>query len=415
MLAGRSCGFWRWARAGLRWTPQLSLWARAAMSVAFAVALMAQGPMTFQYFYDDTGQLIKVVDSTGVVIEYVYDAVGNMLQVKRSNVAAGALTIFSFTPQQGGPLSTVTISGQGFSSTLTANTVRFNGVAATVLSATSTMLVVMMPATATSGPVSVSVNGQTATSATNFAALPVPVISSVTPIGAIAGTATTVTITGVNLGGSSFAFLPTFVPAAITVGTVTVNPGGTAATAAITVAASSVGKFTLVATTASGSSNGFPTTGNTFTVVIPAAASTDSDQDGLSDAQEILLGTDPFNADTDGDGWPDGLEVALGSSPLNRNSIPNLRSSGYVTSLTLSMLNNRNPGAGVPNAVQYVSGLTFSLLNRLNPSTGMAGTNQYVSSLTFSILNSRNPGIGIPNSTQYVSGLTFSLLNSLNP
>jgi len=37
----------------------------------------AQTPITFQYVYDETGQLIKAIDSTGTVIEYVYDEVGN--------------------------------------------------------------------------------------------------------------------------------------------------------------------------------------------------------------------------------------------------------------------------------------------------------------------------------------------------
>lgn len=44
--------------------------------VAFAAIASAQSPTTFQYFYDDLNQLSKVVDSTGVVVEYVYDSVG---------------------------------------------------------------------------------------------------------------------------------------------------------------------------------------------------------------------------------------------------------------------------------------------------------------------------------------------------
>lgn len=35
----------------------------------------------------------------------------------------------------------------------------------------------------------------------------------------------------------------------------------------------------------------------------------DSDGDGLTDAQELALGTDPLNPDTDGDGFSDGVEV----------------------------------------------------------------------------------------------------------
>ena len=39
----------------------------------------------------------------------------------------------------------------------------------------------------------------------------------------------------------------------------------------------------------------------------------DADNDGLTNAQEIALGTDPFNRDTDGDGYSDGDEVKAGS------------------------------------------------------------------------------------------------------
>ncbi len=44
--------------------------------------------------------------------------------------------------------------------------------------------------------------------------------------------------------------------------------------------------------------------------------STDNDKDGLTDGQELLLGTDPNNPDTDGDGIDDGTEVAMGRNPL---------------------------------------------------------------------------------------------------
>ena len=43
------------------------------------------------------------------------------------------------------------------------------------------------------------------------------------------------------------------------------------------------------------------------------APEADSDGDGLSDAEEIKLGTDPLNPDTDGDGVGDGIEVRLAS------------------------------------------------------------------------------------------------------
>lgn len=41
----------------------------------------------------------------------------------------------------------------------------------------------------------------------------------------------------------------------------------------------------------------------------------DSDQDGLTDAEEKTYGTDPRKADTDGDGYSDGAEVRSGYNP----------------------------------------------------------------------------------------------------
>jgi hypothetical protein len=42
----------------------------------------------------------------------------------------------------------------------------------------------------------------------------------------------------------------------------------------------------------------------------------DSDQDGLSNDEEKLYGTDPMKSDTDGDGYSDGVEVESGYDPL---------------------------------------------------------------------------------------------------
>jgi hypothetical protein len=47
------------------------------------------------------------------------------------------------------------------------------------------------------------------------------------------------------------------------------------------------------------------------------SATDDPDNDGLSNFDEYLNGTNPFNPDTDGDGVSDGAEVAQGSDPKN--------------------------------------------------------------------------------------------------
>jgi hypothetical protein len=54
--------------------------AATGLILALAGSLFAQHPVTFQYIYDDLGQIARVVDSTGVVIDCEYDPVGNAVR-----------------------------------------------------------------------------------------------------------------------------------------------------------------------------------------------------------------------------------------------------------------------------------------------------------------------------------------------
>jgi hypothetical protein len=71
--------------------------------------------------------------------------------------------------------NTITITGAGFSTTPTENIVKINGVQASVISSTSTSITVVIPASATSGLITVEVQGNTAESPVDFS-----VITSVT-------------------------------------------------------------------------------------------------------------------------------------------------------------------------------------------------------------------------------------------
>src|SRR5690606_28222793 len=51
--------------------------------------------------------------------------------------------------------------------------------------------------------------------------------------------------------------------------------------------------------------------------VLAADSSEDSDGDGLGDAAEAVVGTDPDDPDTDGDGITDGAELDQGTDPLD--------------------------------------------------------------------------------------------------
>jgi hypothetical protein len=113
---------------------------------------------------------VKVIDQDGNVAEYVYDDVGNTLEIRRSTLTG--LAIFDFTPRQGPVGMTVTVQGRGFSTVPAQNAVDFNGASAPVLSATSTSLAVAVPPGTTTGPLRAMVGGDTAISDRNFTVHP---------------------------------------------------------------------------------------------------------------------------------------------------------------------------------------------------------------------------------------------------
>jgi uncharacterized protein (TIGR03437 family) len=89
-----------------------------------------------------------------------------------------AVVISSFTPQQARHGETVTITGKNFSGNPANNSVTFNGMAATIISATPTLITATVPKNLQcSGKVRVTVAGKTTESATVFAYLPTAEVS----------------------------------------------------------------------------------------------------------------------------------------------------------------------------------------------------------------------------------------------
>ncbi|HYH16063.1 MAG TPA: IPT/TIG domain-containing protein, partial [Flavisolibacter sp.] len=76
--------------------------------------------------------------------------------------------ITSFTPTEGPVGAAVEIRGANFSTDPSKVSVSFNGKVAEVVSSTASAITTKVPANATSGKVSVTVNGKTATSASDF-------------------------------------------------------------------------------------------------------------------------------------------------------------------------------------------------------------------------------------------------------
>jgi eukaryotic-like serine/threonine-protein kinase len=83
-----------------------------------------------------------------------------------------------------------------------------------------------------------------------------------------------------------------------------------------------------------------------------AQAKGDDDGDGLSNARELALGTDPNNPDTDGDGLSDGDEVnRYGTNPLMRDTDGDNLSDGEEVSLGLNPQNPDTDGDGLMDNV----------------------------------------------------------------
>jgi len=119
------------------------------------------------YFYDESGRLIGASDSQGNTAGYSYDSAGNVLSISVN--PSSQVSILGFDPIHGPVGTPVTISGTGFSSTASQDTVTFNGTTASVTSASSNQLVVTVPSGATTGVIRVVTPSGTATSSTSFA------------------------------------------------------------------------------------------------------------------------------------------------------------------------------------------------------------------------------------------------------
>jgi large repetitive protein len=165
-------------------------------NIATVTTLVASISSSVTYGYDALGRLVQAnVAALNIVENYAYDSAGNITSVSSS--PAATLAVSNLSSPQGAAGSTVTIFGSGFSTTPSSNTVQFNGMAATVISATSTQLVVSVPTNATNGFVTVKTGSTTVSSTTAFAVTAsagAPTIASFTPPIAITGG--TVTLTG---------------------------------------------------------------------------------------------------------------------------------------------------------------------------------------------------------------------------
>lgn len=156
-----------------------------------------------QYFYDELGRLVGVVDGSGNAAVYNYDEVGNLLSIQRFGSSGGGMGIFIVAPASSLVNKPVEIRGVGFTTPPSNNQVRFNGTTANVVSASDSSIVATVPAAATTGPVTVTNGNGTATSPQAFTVLVPPIITSIDPPKTAQGVTTRLNIAGFNLKTAS--------------------------------------------------------------------------------------------------------------------------------------------------------------------------------------------------------------------
>ena len=118
---------------------------------------------------------------------------------KKDQTVKPPLTISSFLPASGLGGTLVTIYGKGFGDDTLTNIVTFNGLKATIFEVTDTSLVVVAPASGTTGPVVVTAGGRNVTAGTYTYQL--LSLHSASPLNGPAGT--NVVITGAGLSGKT--------------------------------------------------------------------------------------------------------------------------------------------------------------------------------------------------------------------
>lgn len=99
----------------------------------------------------------------------------------------------------------------------------------------------------------------------------------------------------------------------------------------------------------------------------------DTDGDGLTDAEEAKLGTDPKSKDTDQDGINDGDEVKMGLNPLNLDTDGDLLYDGGELVYGTDPHNPDTDGDGLTDGQEVYIYHT----NPLNPDTDGNGVNDY--------------------------------------
>jgi hypothetical protein len=140
---------------------------------------------------------------TNTTLNRIYDVPAQVVEAVRLDPQAiiASPLISSFSPAAGKWGSTLTLSGRNFFPTPADNLVQVNGVAAEVLQASPTSLVIKIPAASSTGKVKVQTRDGVGQSQDALVVYQPPTLAGFSPEEAKAGEKLTVTLTGTHFAG----------------------------------------------------------------------------------------------------------------------------------------------------------------------------------------------------------------------
>ena len=186
----------------------------------------------------------NLTSSTGLVV-LASDSTSHFYAHNFVDLNLPIITTASFAPTSGASGTSVVLTGTGFTG---ATSVKFNGVSASFTVNSDTQITTTVPASATTGPISVSNFAAAGTSTDPFTVvLGAPTITSISPSSGVVGASVTIkgtnyrADTAVAFNGTATSFvinsatkITATVPSGATTGKITVtNSGGTATSASI--------------------------------------------------------------------------------------------------------------------------------------------------------------------------------------
>ncbi len=359
-----------------------------------------------QYVYDAAGQLTAVVTDDGTTITYEFDAAGNRTSLRVASGAPDSVSAIVPDNVPGGTTSHCTITGDGLEGA-TAVAFEASGITVTVSGRHTDNILAVKIAVApdvTPGPypfiVERSVGGSMASGDVVLIVSGAPVLNALHPAAVLQGQIVDHwVLEGVRLDGASEI---RFGGPGVAASDLESSGDGTQLTARLEVdTGPHQGPVSVEVVTLHGVSN--------EATLIVVDGTGDFDKDGLNGAEEITLGTDPFNSDTDGDGFNDGEEVEFDSDPLDPLDVPvDLTfDAGEIAGAPTSLLSELDPSGLLPTEA---SGAVVSALSDVDPSGDLLPAE--ASGMTISTLNEIDPSGFPPAET---SGVTVSVLNQTDP